>query len=445
MQLADWLAHQQAQHPQTIELGLERVREVAVRLGLLPWTLPSVIVGGTNGKGSTVAFLTAMCRAAGLRVGTYTSPHLQRYNERVAIDDQPVADAALIRAFERIEAARGGVALTFFEYGTLAAFLVFLEARVEAVVIEVGLGGRLDATNIVDADLAVLCSVGLDHQEWLGPTVQDIGREKAGIFRPGRPVILGSAAMPQSVTDATARLRCVVRALDADFHIEPAVDTPGGADRSASVCWSWRGWDRHFDGLPPPGLAGPVQTRNAATAIAAFVEWLRARPELHRHAGLGASGKPPLERALLERALRQVRLRGRCQRVAPQGDAGPEWILDVAHNADSAAALAAALDALSPARTFGVVGVLADKDARSIAEHLAGRIDGWVLCGLDGPRGCSAEDLRRRLPDQCRIVALAPDVANGCATARALATAGDRIVVCGSFHVVGPALDWLGV
>ena len=185
MQLTDWLAHQEAQHPKAIELGLERVRAVALKLGLLPWSIPAVIVGGTNGKGSTVAFLTALAREAGLKVGTYTSPHLQRYNERVEINGEPVADALLISAFERIEVARGAISLTFFEYGTLAAFIVFAEQAVDAAVIEVGLGGRLDATNIIDADVAVLCSVGLDHQDWLGPTIEDIGGEKSGIFRAG--------------------------------------------------------------------------------------------------------------------------------------------------------------------------------------------------------------------------------------------------------------------
>jgi len=431
MQLTDWLAHQEAQHPKAIELGLERVRAVALRLGLLPWPIPSVIVGGTNGKGSTVAFLTALARESGLKVGTYTSPHLQRYNERVEIDGQPVADAPLIRAFERIEAARGDISLTFFEYGTLAAFLVFAEQAVDAAVIEVGLGGRLDATNIIDADVAVLCSVGLDHQDWLGPTVEDIGREKSGIFRAGRPVILGSANMPNSVGEATQRLGAIVQALDRDFHVV--------TDDTAS--WSWQAMQRTHGPLPPPSLLGPMQRRNAAVAIAAFLQWLRVRPEL-----ASRLPKRDADTGLLAAALQRAQLRGRVQRVAPRGPTDPEWILDVAHNEDSSRVLAEALASLPSARrTLGVVGILADKDADMIGRHLAPVIDQWVLCALDGPRGCSAEELRRRLPRQCRSVALAPDVSHGCATARALAGAGDRIVVFGSFHVVGPALDWLGL
>lgn len=427
MQLADWLAHQQAQHPKSIELGLERVRAVAERLGLLPWTLPAVIVGGTNGKGSTVAFLTALARAAGLRVGTYTSPHLQRYNERVSIDDQPVDDAELIAAFERIEKACSGTTLTFFEYGTLAALEIFKSRDLDVVMLEVGLGGRLDATNIIDADVAVLCSVGLDHQDWLGPTVEHIGREKSGIFRAGRPVVLGATEMPASVSEALTKLQARPQWIDTDFQAQIAPD-----GRS----WHWQGRSRSFDALPLPALQGPVQPRNAATAIAAFIELLRERLP-HR---------PPLDASTVALALRSVRLRGRFQRVPPSTGYEPEWILDVAHNEDSAGVLAASLRGLPPAtRTLGVVGVLGDKDAVTIVSRLEGLIDHWVLCGLDGPRGGSPEALRARLPAELPCVALAPDVAHGCAAARALAGGGDRIVVFGSFHVVGPALDWLGI
>ena len=409
MQLTDWLAHQQAQHPNAIELGLERVREVAERLDILPWSIPSVIVGGTNGKGSTVAYLTSIARTLNLSVGTYTSPHLQRYNERVAIDGQPVDDATLERAFERIEAARGAISLTFFEYGTLAAYEIFKQASVDVAIIEVGLGGRLDATNIIDADVAVLTSIGLDHTEWLGPTREHIGREKAGIFRRGRPVVLGNADMPKSVHQALADLCCQA--------IWPEVDD---ARR------------------PSPALPGPIQRANAAAAVAAFEALLTARTEL---------GAPaPLEYRLIETALRTVTLRGRCQRIEPQVAGEPEWVLDVAHNPDAALQLAAALRTLPAAqRCIAVVGVLDDKDAAGIHAALAGEISGWVLVGLEGPRGGDVESLRARWPAVDNVFALAPDVAEGCAVARALSGPGDRIVVLGSFHVVGPALDWLGV
>jgi dihydrofolate synthase/folylpolyglutamate synthase len=401
--LADWLAHQQAQHPNAIELGLERVREVATRLSLLPWRIPTVLVAGTNGKGSTVAGLTALARASGLRVGTYTSPHLQHYNERIAIDGAPVSDAQLIEAFERIEQARGTVPLTFFEYGTLAAYLVFATQRVEVAMVEVGLGGRLDATNIIDADVAVITSIGLDHMDWLGPTVEHIGREKAGICRAGHPVILGMPPWPVSVREVIATLNCPVRELGVDFE-------------------------------PIPTLVGPARAVNGAAALAAFETLLERRADL----------VPPhrLDRAASLAALQQAAPRGRFQRVQHEAC---EWILDVAHNADSARVLAEALRTLPPARTLGVVGILGDKDATAIGESLAPVIDEWVLCGLEGARGCDAETLRSRLPSQVQSVALVADVAEGCATACALAAPGSRVVVFGSFHVVGPALDWLRI
>ena len=422
--LNDWLAQQLAQHPKEIDLSLERVRAVAQRLGLLPWRLLTVIVGGTNGKGSTVAMLTALGRAAGLRTGTYTSPHLQRYNERVAIDAVPIDDASLCAAFERIESARGqgdaAISLTFFEWGTLAAFEIFAREAVDLVVLEVGLGGRLDATNIVDADVAVLCSVSLDHTEWLGPTVEHIGAEKAGIFRPGRPVILGNADLPRSVYAALESLACDARRPGREFAVrEQGVGS-----------WVWAAGARALGPLPYPALEGPVQLANAAAALAAF----------------DALGHVPLTTEIAARAFRDVRLRGRFQRVAEFPVGGPEWILDVAHNAGAAAALAQTLRATPCAgRTLAVVGILADKDAHAIGAALAPVVDEWVLAGLDGPRGCDAEQLRRRLPDDCRSTVLAPNVHEACAAALALAERGDRIVVFGSFHTIGPALDWLGL
>jgi dihydrofolate synthase/folylpolyglutamate synthase len=409
MRLDDWLAHQQAQHPNAIELGLDRVRAVATRLGILPWRIPSVIVGGTNGKGSTVAYLTALARHSGLRVGTYTSPHLQRYNERIAIDGAPILDEPLIALFERIEAARHDVALTFFEYGTLAVYLAFIEAKVDIAIIEVGLGGRLDATNIIDADVAVLTSVGLDHMEWLGPTREEIGREKAGIFRAGSPVVLGSQDMPQSVHEALRIFDC-------------------------QAIWPPEDWSA----IPEPVLSGPVQRLNAAAAISAFEAVCTKRVEL----GL----QTPLSFDARARALQSAQLRGRCQRIEDPFGAAIEWVLDVAHNPDAARELAKALATLPPrARVIGVVGILADKNADEIVGELTAVIDAWVLCALDGARGRTAEQLRAELSPPVSVIGMTPSVAEACALARAIAVPNDRIVVLGSFHVVGPALDWLGV
>jgi dihydrofolate synthase/folylpolyglutamate synthase len=446
--LDDWLAYQQAQHPRDIDLGLDRVGAVARRLGLLPWAPPTVIVGGTNGKGSTTAFLTALGCAAGLRTGTYNSPHLQRYNERVSVDGEPVDDATLVEAFGRIEAARDDVPLTFFEYGTLAALLAFRAQGCGFIVLEVGLGGRLDATNIVDADVAVLCSVGLDHTDWLGPTREHIGREKAGIFRAGRPVVLGSADMPQSVGDALAALGCEALWPGRDFHADIAAAEGEGASGDGRGRWRWRGSGASLAGLtlqdlPAPALPGPIQYHNAAAAIAAFTALCRRRPEL---AGAMPTASSAAADGPVAIALRSARLRGRFQRIAEWPAGGPEWILDVAHNAEAAQVLAEALAAQPVAgRTFAVAGILQDKDAAAIGEALQGVIDGWVLVGLPGERGGDPEDLRRRLPASCRSLALAPDVGLGCGAALALAQRGDRIVVLGSFLTVGPALDWLGL
>ncbi|MGH8253075.1 MAG: bifunctional folylpolyglutamate synthase/dihydrofolate synthase [Steroidobacteraceae bacterium] len=206
--LAEWLAYQETLHPRSIDLGLERVRVVAERLALLPPAGRTAIVGGTNGKGSTAAMLAELAQAHGFRVGLFTSPHLSRYQERICIDGAEVAEAALCAAFTEIEAARGAESLTYFEFNTLAALLVFRAAGVDMTVLEVGLGGRLDATNLIDADVAVLCSVAMDHREWLGDTLESIGREKAGIFRAGKPVILGDARMPDTVTSSLVEQGC---------------------------------------------------------------------------------------------------------------------------------------------------------------------------------------------------------------------------------------------
>ena len=436
MRLPEWLAHQQAQHPKEIELGLSRVREVAKRLGLLPFRVPSVIIGGTNGKGSTVAFLGGLAKAAGCSFAAYTSPHLQRYNERVAINGVPVADAVLEAAFDRIEAARLGAAgevgatgttgegsdrstpipLTFFEYGTLAALVIFAEAsqagKLDVAFIEVGLGGRLDATNIIDAEVAVITSIGLDHMDWLGPTVEHIGREKAHIARAGRPVILGQNPMPESVHATLKEIGASPRQIGVDF-------APLNLSNAA--------------------LAAPVQAVNAAVALEAW----RALP-----------GMPRLSDAEAEAALASARVAGRLQRYREAGSSaqagsaseaeGPEWILDVAHNTPAAEALAQGLAAMPrPGRRYGVVGIFADKDAAAILQTLAPEIDGWILCGLPGERGGSPEALRARLPAGLRCLALVPDVAEACTLARSLATSSDQILVCGSFQTVGPALDWL--
>jgi len=388
--LAEWLAYQQDLHPSAIDLGLERVHAVATRLELLPPAGRTALVGGTNGKGSTASFLAAMAQAHGERVGLFTSPHLWRYQERITIDGLEVQDAPLCDAFEQIEAARGRESLTYFEFNALAALLLFRAGGVGTSVLEVGLGGRLDATNIVDADVAVLCSVGLDHRDWLGDTLEAIGAEKAGIFRAGRPAILGTAQMPSTVTGALSALgnRPLVAEQDFSWRIHE--------DGS----WDYQSDDFACPRLPAPALPGAIQYRNAATALTAWTI-------------LRAPQRP--EPAALAAALRSVRLPGRLQFV----DGAVEWVFDVAHNEAAAAVLAAELRARPVSgRTIAVLGMLEDKDVAAVGAQLAPLVDHWLLCTLTGSRALSGEQLSRRLGTLRARAELPGDVE--AATARAL-------------------------
>ena len=420
--LEQWLAYQQGTHNLSIDLSLERVRAVAVRLGLLEKRCPVVIIAGTNGKGSTATLLAALLQSCGQSVGLFTSPHLVRYNERVQVNAVQVSDEALLAAFERIEAARAGVTLTFFEYNTLAALEVFRRAAVGVMVLEVGLGGRLDAANIIDADVAVVCSIGLDHREWLGATLDQIGAEKAGIFRHGQKVVLGSTAMPDSVWRAARELDCQLWTAEREFSWRIH------GDGAAAQAWDYRGAACTLEALPAPALAGAVQYRNAACALS--VLQLLAPP--------GAC-----ERAPVAQGLRRTVLPGRFQIVPGE----VEWILDVAHNEPAASVLAAALAARPcEGRSFAVAGMLADKDAAAIARALDPQIDHWLLAGIDDEaRGLDARALQARLPPLRGPIELSVSVGAACARARALSSPRDRVIVFGSFHVVGPALVWLGL
>jgi dihydrofolate synthase / folylpolyglutamate synthase len=424
--LDEWLKLQESAHPTAIDLGLERVAAVARALGLAEPAFRVITVAGTNGKGSVAALAESVLRARGVRTGLFTSPHLLRYNERIQVAGETAADAELIAAFERIEAARGTITLTFFEYNTLAALEVFTRRAIEVAVLEVGLGGRLDATNVVSADVAVLVSIGLDHLDWLGDSLESIGAEKAGIVRSGRPVVLGSAEMPASVFAAIERLGARALIAGRDFTWEAAAGS-----------WSYRAAGAVLTGLSPPGLTGSIQYRNAATALAAV-------------GALEGTVRLPgsLDARTVNAALAAVRLPGRLQ-IVP----GPvEWILDIAHNEPAARVLARHLSERRPAggcsaagRTLAVVGVLADKDAAGIAAALSSLVDHWIVCALPGPRGGSAGELAWRLKLDAADITLADSVVRGCELARALSRPGDRVVVFGSFHTVGPALEWLGL
>lgn len=417
--LQDWLAWQEALHPRSIELGLERVRRVLARTGWRPPWQPVVTVGGTNGKGSVVAFLAAMLRAGGYRVGTFTSPHLLDYRERIRLDGTMVSEASLVAAFERVADALEGDSLTFFEFNTLAALLVFETAAPDAIVLEVGMGGRLDAVNLVDPDVAVVVSVGLDHMEWLGPDVEAIGREKAGIFRKGRPAIVGAATPPRSVLEAARGLGADLAMRGREFAGVPRNDGS----------WDYSDAAGRLDALPSPGLAGDVQVANAATAIAALRK---------------LSGRLPLGRAAIEQGLREAFLPGRFQRIPDAR--GFEWVLDVAHNPDSARVLAANLARLPvPGRSLAVCGMLADKDVEEVIGSLSEQIARWYAAGTAGPRGLEASELALRARAAGVEMAEGGSVVEAMRLAARDARVGDRVVVFGSFHTVGPALAELRV
>ncbi len=414
-ELAGWLAWQQAAHPVEVDPGLERVGAVWRRMRL-PLAAAVLTVGGTNGKGSTCACLDSILRAAGYETGLFTSPHLARYNERIRVCGREIEDEALLAAFDEIDAARGDLSLTFFEWNTLATFVAFARARVDVAVLEVGMGGRLDAVNLLDADAAAVVSVGLDHREWLGSTVEAIGFEKAGIFRPGRPAIFGGRHMPRSIAAHASAIGAKLRRIGTDFDYVERADG-----------WDYVGLGSRRRELPLPALAGVSQLGNAAVALAVLesVEPALLVPDEAVRTGLGS-----------------VRLAGRFQ-VIP---GSPEWILDVAHNAEAAASFAASLAARPPAgRTIAVCGILADKDVEAIVAALAPQVGRWIAVGLDGPRALAPAELARRIGQAgARSVVAVADVAAGLAQARVDCGPGDRVIVFGSFLAVGPALAALG-
>lgn len=413
--LAQWLDHIQAQHPSAIELGLDRVRAVAAAMELERPARQVVTVGGTNGKGSTVAFIEAIGRAGGWKVGAYTSPHLLRYNERVRIDGVDADDAALVEGFEAVEAARGDKPLTYFEYGTLAALWLFQRAGLDLAVLEIGLGGRLDAVNIVDPDVAVITTVDIDHTDWLGTDREVIGKEKAGIARAWTPLVLGEVTAPSSVLAHAYAIGAGVIQLGNDFFHEPAEDGQ----------WRWREVGTELL-LPAPLLDAPVQRANAATAVAA----LRALPE-------------ELPASAFARGIAQARVRGRLQRFERDGI---EVRVDVAHNPQAARELAAFLDG-NPMQTVAVYAALADKDSAGVVQALEGRIARWYLAGLEAgtPRGQDAQALAACLADTGAATgARFASVGEALSTALGKASAGQRVLVFGSFHTAAEALAILG-
>ena len=413
--LADWLAHAEQLHSKNIELGLDRVRAVADRMGL-HFDCPVITVAGTNGKGSTCAMLESILRHAGYRTGVYSSPHLVHFEERLRLYGESVSAADLLPCFEAVEAARGDTTLTYFEFTTLAIMACMQSARLDVVILEVGLGGRLDAVNIIDADCAVITSIDLDHMDFLGPDRESIGFEKAGILRAGRPAIVSDPMPPQSVIVHAQAIGADLWRFGQDFNVS------GDPQQ-----WGWAGRGRRYSGLAYPALRGANQLINAAGVLAALES---LRPRL------------PINAQAVRNGFAMVELPGRFQIIPGQ----PALVLDVAHNAHAVAALAANLDAMGfYPTTHAVFGLMADKDSAPIFARIGPLIDRWYFTDLPTPRAASAADLMARWEAQNkRTDATASTHAapmSALDAAIAAADPADRIVVFGSFFTVGGVLQ----
>ncbi|VAW74968.1 Dihydrofolate synthase @ Folylpolyglutamate synthase [hydrothermal vent metagenome] len=407
--LTDWLNWQETLHPVAIDLGLERVAAVAGKLKCLQLAPVVITVAGTNGKGSTLAILESILRLAGYRVGCYTSPHLFFYNERLRIDEESVADQLWCDAFERIDTLRGETSLTYFEFGTLAALDIMQRDTLDVALLEVGLGGRLDAVNIIDADAAIVTSIGLDHMEWLGDTREAIGFEKAGIFRAGRPAICGDTNPPDSLLEKAADSGAQLQVLGRDFHV-----------RHSGKRWHWQGCSSHYQDLPWPALAGAHQLANAASALAAL-------DSLYN--------RLPVNETAVSGGLKCVELAGRVQILPGK----VEQVLDVSHNAQAALAL---VDALRhrhlSGTTHAVIGMMRDKDIDAFVKILGGQVDHWYPVGLNCERAFSSDQLATSLrnAEVNRPVQPCQSVVEAQTALHDKVQEGDRVLVCGSFYTV---------
>ncbi len=409
--LEQWLSYLEQLHPSEIDMGLARVEDVTQRLGLPRIAKKIVTVTGTNGKGSTCAFLASLVAELGLQVGVYSSPHLLRYNERVRINGQDVTDQQLCEAFSVVEHARGDTSLTYFEMGTLAAFWLFAQAELDIVILEVGLGGRLDAVNIVDADVAVITNIGLDHNDWLGDTRDSVAYEKAGIFRAGLPAVCGDIDPPEQILTQAARLNTPLLLRGRDFDLAVSEKS-----------WHWRGVDSQGQPIQLqdiPLLALPIE--NAAVALQVY-------------ALLGLDWQPDT----VLQGLSHARIQGRLQDVSVQWQGRLlHLLLDVAHNPHAANYLAERLNSQPiQGRRLAVLGVLDDKDLSGVLDSMQAQIATWAVATLPSPRSCKAEQLAQTLQARDARVKMYQNIAQAM-------TEDDQIIIFGSFFTVAEALKWL--
>lgn len=415
--LEQWLSYLEQLHPNEIDMGLARVQDAAQRLGLPRIADKIITVTGTNGKGSTCAFLASLVAQQGLTVGVYSSPHLLRYNERVRINGQEVSDQQLCEAFTAVEQARGDTSLTYFEMGTLAAFWLFAQSSLDVVVLEVGLGGRLDAVNIVDADVAAVTNIGLDHNDWLGDTRDSVAYEKSGIFRSGHPAVCGDLDPPEQLLTQAARLNTPLLLRGRDFDLAVT-----------EHCWHWRGLDLQGQALQLqdiPLLGLPLE--NAALALQIY-------------ALLGLDWQPDL----LLQALSNTRMPGRLQKVSViWQDRSLNVLLDVAHNPHAASYLAERLNSQPLiGQRLAVFGMLDDKDLDGVLNAMQSQICDWAVASLPSPRSCKVERLQQALQQRNASVTSYASIAQAIEAQCSNATENDQIVIFGSFFTVAEALKW---
>jgi dihydrofolate synthase/folylpolyglutamate synthase len=406
-----WLKWQETLHPSEIELGLDRVSEVARRMGVLQSQSKVITVAGTNGKGSSLSMLESIYRAAGYQTGLYTSPHIHRYNERIRINGLEVQDGLLCQAFESVDQARGEISLSYFEFGTLAALQIFSESHLDILLLEIGLGGRLDAVNIVDADVALITAIDIDHVDWLGGDRETIGREKAGIMRQGHVAVVSDPNPPESISDYADEVGAHCVQAGRDYHF-----------LRHEQGWEWSLGDVHYPELPAPALQGEFQYQNAA-GVLAVIEMLQA-------------DMPVSDQAVVQ-GLSTAQCPGRMMQLSQS----PEIIIDVAHNPQSVRSLAQYLSQYPvKGRTVAVLGVMADKDVGQMLEVLRPLISSWYLVKPDVARAMSLESLAEVLSEAGLQGKICGEVMQGLEAARQEVGKEDRIIVFGSFFTVAEAM-----